>query len=340
MKWLKRIAAVIAVLVLVLAVVLVAGARRSENPVGQQLARVETPDGPVAVAIWYPTTARAWPTTLIGAQLLQVAKDGPVKGDQLPLVVMSHGNSGSAFGHTDLALALASAGYVVMAPTHAGDNFADASRQGSPALFSQRAAQLRATVDFALKGWKDASHVDATRVGAYGFSAGGFTVLTLAGGRPDMAAIPAHCAQSPEFICDVLRATGSPLVDGPDGAGEFLPDPRLRAAVVAAPGLGFTFANGGLADVAIPVQVWSGEKDEAVPYETNAAVVEHELDGRVEAHRVAGAGHLSFLPPCGLIGPPALCRDGEGFDRAAAHAAMNASVLAFFDKAMPKQGTR
>lgn len=340
MKWLKRIAAALAVLVLVLAVVLVAGARRGENPVGQQVARVETPDGPVAVAIWYPTTARAWPTTLIGAQLLQVAKDGPVKGGQLPLVVMSHGNSGSAFGHTDLALALASAGYVVMAPTHAGDNFADASRQGSPALFSQRAAQLRATVDFALTGWKDAGHVDATRVGAFGFSAGGFAVLTLAGGRPDMAAIPAHCAQSPEFICDVLRATGSPLVDGPDGAGEFLPDPRLRAAVVAAPGLGFTFANGGLADVAIPVQVWSGEKDEAVPYETNAAVVEHELDGRVEAHRVAGAGHLSFLPPCGLIGPPALCRDGEGFDRAAAHAAMNASVLAFFDKAMPKGGAR
>lgn len=340
MKWLKRIAAAFAVLVLVLAVVLVAGARRGENPVGQQVARVETPDGPVAVAIWYPTTARAWPTTLIGTQLLEVAKDGPVKGDGLPLVVMSHGNSGSAFGHTDLALALASAGYVVMAPTHAGDNFADTSRQGSPALFSQRAAQLRATVDFALDGWKDGKHIDATRIGAFGFSAGGFAVLTLAGGRPDLAAIPTHCQQSPEFICDVLRATGSPLVDGPDGAGEFLPEPRLRAAVVAAPGLGFTFANGGLADVAIPVQVWSGEKDEAVPYETNAAVVERELAGRAEAHRVAGAGHLSFLPPCGLIGPPALCRDGEGFDRAAAHEAMNASVLAFFEQAMPKGGAR
>jgi predicted dienelactone hydrolase len=338
MKWFKRIAAALAVLVLVLAVVLVTGARRGENPVGQQVARVETPDGPVAVAIWYPTTARAWPTTLIGAQLLEVAKDGPVKGQGLPLVVMSHGNSGSAFSHTDLALALASAGYVVVAPTHAGDNFADPSRQGSPALFSQRAAQLRATVDFALGDWKDAARIDATRIGAFGFSAGGFAVLTLAGGHPDLAVIPAHCQQSPEFICDVLRATGSPLVDSPEGAGEFLPDSRLRAAVVAAPGLGFTFANGGLADVQVPVQVWSGDQDQAVPYETNTQVVERELAGRAESHRIAGAAHLSFLPPCGLIGPPALCRYGAGFDRAAAHEAMNASVLAFFEKAMPKAG--
>ena len=44
-------------------VLLVAGAQRTEHPVGMQVARVETPDGPVAVAIWYPTSARAWPTT-------------------------------------------------------------------------------------------------------------------------------------------------------------------------------------------------------------------------------------------------------------------------------------
>lgn len=338
MKWFKRIAATLAALVLALAVVLVIGARRGENPVGQQVARVETQDGPVAVAIWYPTTARAWPTTLIGAQLLEVAKDGPVQGERLPLVVMSHGNGGSAFGHTDLAFALASAGYVVMAPTHAGDNFSDPSRQGSPALYSQRATQLRATVDFALGSWKDAGRIDATRVGAFGFSAGGFTVLTLAGGQPDMAAIPAHCQRSPEFICDVLRTTGSPLINGPEGAGEFLSDPRLRAAVVAAPGLGFTFANGGLARVQIPVQLWSGGEDEAVPYQTNARMVEQGLAGRAESRHIAGAGHLSFLAPCGLVGPPALCRDGAGFDRAAAHEAMNASVLAFFEKAMPRAG--
>lgn len=340
MKWLKRIAAVLAVLLIVLVVVAVATARRVENPVGMQTARVETSDGPVAVAIWYPTTARAWPTTFAGSQLLEVAKDGPVKGEGLPLVVLSHGNGGSALTHVDLAMSLASAGYVVMAPTHAGDNFLDPSRQGSPALFSQRARQLRATVDFALDGWKDAGSVDAGRIGAFGFSAGGFAVLTLAGGRPDMGLVRDHCRQAPEFVCDVLRSTGSPLVDGPEGAGEFQPDPRLRAAVVAAPGLGFTFANGGLSDVRVPVQVWSGDQDTSVPHASNSAVVEQELGSRAEPHRLAGAAHVAFLAPCGLVGPPAFCRDAPGFDREAEHAAMNASILAFFGKSMPKGGAR
>lgn len=340
MKWFKRIAAALALVLVVLVVALVAGARRVDHPVGMQMARVETSDGPVAVALWYPTSARPWPTTFVAGQLLEVAKDGPVKGEGLPLVVLSHGNGGSALGHADLAMALADAGYVVMAPTHAGDNFADPSRQASPALFSQRARQLRATVDFALDGWSGAPSIDANRVGAFGFSAGGFAVLTLAGGRPDMGLIASHCTQSPEFICEVLRSTGSPLIEGADGAGEFQPDPRLRAAVVAAPGLGFTFANGGLSGVRIPVQVWSGDQDKAVPYSSNSEVVERELGQLAESHRVAGAGHLSFLAPCGLIGPPPLCGDAPGFDRQAAHAAMNASILAFFDKAMPANGER
>lgn len=72
-----------------------------------------------------------------------------------------------------------------------------------------------------------------------------------------------------------------------------------------------------LAGVQIPVQVWRGDRDEAVPYETNTQVVERELAGLAEPQHVPGAG----------------------FDRATAHEAMNASVLAFFEKAMPKAGS-
>ena len=63
---------------------------------------------------------------------------------------------------------LASAGYVVAAPTHAGDNYADQRRQASPALFNQRADQLRATLDYVLKAWPDAPRVDAHRIGSFG----------------------------------------------------------------------------------------------------------------------------------------------------------------------------
>lgn len=50
-------------------------------------------------------------------------------------------------------------------------------------------------------------------------------------------------------------------------------------------------------------------------------------------HFVAGAGHFAFLAPCSQAAQSALplvCADAAGFDRAAFHAGMNASVLAFF----------
>ena len=151
MKWVKRFAVVLVVAIVAIAAFAISTARRSENPVGLQVVRVESPSGPVAVALWYPTTSTPRPTTFISGTLLSVARDAPVSGDRRPVVLISHGNGGSALSHVDLAMDLASAGYVVAAPTHAGDNHADQSRQGSPALFSERAGQIRATLDYVLK---------------------------------------------------------------------------------------------------------------------------------------------------------------------------------------------
>ncbi len=116
MKWLKWVASVLLLIVIAAGAYALSTAQRSERPVGFQIRPVETISGPMAVAIWYPTDGSAWPTTLVGGQLLSVSRDGAIKGDALPLVVMSHGNGGSALSHVDLAMELASAGHVVAAP--------------------------------------------------------------------------------------------------------------------------------------------------------------------------------------------------------------------------------
>ena len=339
MKWLKRI--VIAMLALAIAVAGLAifTARRSENPVGFQMARVESASGPVAIALWYPTSAAAWPTTFINGSLLSLAKNGPVDGDGLPVIVLSHGNNGSALSHIDLAMELASAGYVVAAPTHLGDNYADQSRQGDPALFVQRAGQIRATTDYVLSTWAGAAHVDPARIGAFGFSAGAFTVLGLVGGVPHMASIADHCGRQPEFICKVLEHVHSPLLATGTGAGAFVPDHRIKAAVIAAPGLGFTFGGAGLDNIRIPVQVWSGSEDTTVPFATNTRLVQSGLGAHAEARELIGASHLSFLAPCGLLKPPAICSDPKGFDRESAHRLMNAEVIGFFNARLAPAGS-
>jgi len=57
------------------------------------------------------------------------------------------------------------------------------------------------------------------------------------------------------------------LPKAPDtpASSEFVRDARITAAVVAAPGLGFTFVPTGLSKVTVPVQVWSGDAEGMCP---------------------------------------------------------------------------
>lgn len=337
MKWLARI---------LLALLLVAGlavgyamatALDSARPVGFRVVDVRAQGAVFPVGLWYPTTGRPRPTTLLGTVVMDVAPEAPLAGRHLPLVLLSHGNGGGIGSHADLAMALADAGFVVAAPMHPGDNFRDPSAVGRARFFSDRGAQMRATLDHLLTRWDGAARIDARRIGAYGFSAGGFTVLSLAGARPDFRRVAAHCARQPEFACEVLRAAGSPLTSATvaDAGGAFAIDARLRAIAVAAPGLGFAFDPASLRSLRVPVQLWSGTHDTHVPYASNARPVREALGARVEFHEVAGAGHLSFLAPCGLLRPPGLCDERDGFDRRRFHDDMNARVATFFRTALP-----
>lgn len=306
-------------------------AHTAEMPVGFQIVGAGDSHGrPFAVGVWYPTEAQSAPGPMGAIQ------NGSVAGKGLPLIVISHGNGGGMTSHIDLALALARAGYVVAAPMHAGDNFEDPSASGLATLYSGRNRQLRITIDHMLANWKESEALDPEKVGAFGFSAGGFTVLTAAGAQPEMKRIPGHCAASPEFICKVLEHYKSPLLNADGPAGEPMQaSPRIKAIVVAGPGLGFTMTPAALSGVKVPVQMWSGEKDDKVPYSTNAKLI-HEALGRngqkVDFHSVPNAGHLSFTAPCGAVNIPELCSDPEGFDRAAFHKNMNVMVVDFFDR--------
>lgn len=333
MKWIRRVLAGLVILTCIVVGAAVATAIRTERPVGFQVTQTTGPDGkPFAIGVWYPTDATPWPTTLALPMLLNVAKDGAVAGTGLPLVLISHGNGGGATGHADLAMALASAGYIVAAPTHAGDNFADQSALASATFFTARTGQLHAALDHMLTTWQGRDRIDANRVGAFGLSMGGFTVLTALGAKPDMRLLASHCASKTEFFCDVLRHFKSPLLKpGAATAGAaFAADPRIKAAVLAAPGIGFTMGPKALDHVRVPIQLWGAEKDDKVG---SMAPLRDGLGAGVEFYQVAGAGHLSFLMPCsGILRPPAMCTDPDGFDRKAFHATMNARVVAFFDK--------
>ena len=159
------------------------------------------PDG-TEIGIWYPASGTARHQSL-GLYKHRIVRDAPVQGKRRALIVMSHGSGGSFAGHLDTASELARAGFVVAALTHPGDNWRDRS---SVTDVSRRPEALSTLVSFMLDDWRSRKQIDAKRIGAFGFSAGGFTVIAAAGGQPDLSRFASHCAANPKFYdCNLVR---------------------------------------------------------------------------------------------------------------------------------------
>ncbi len=331
-KWTWRTVLALFLLAGMLFAALYFSAMDTEQPVGFQVQQARSTEGkPIPIGIWYPTTS---PLTSVWANSLfmRVAKNGEVKGTGLPLIVLSHGTGGGITSHTDLALNLASAGYVVAAPMHS-DNYLDSSQVGTPEYFQGRNEQISTTIDFMLKQWNSSNSIDANKIGAYGFSIGGFTVLTAIGANPKLSDVAAYCANNKEFVCDMLAQSKSFLLSQqiPTGVDDFNHDLRIKAAVLAAPGLGFTFPN-ALNNVTVPIQIWQGEQDQLVPYETNSKLINESLPNKAEFHLVPNASHYSFLTPCGMLSFMPICGDPDLFDRTEFHQKMNKQVIDFYQQ--------
>ena len=286
---------------------------------------------PLEVGIWYPSNAPAAPQRL-GLFEQTFANRRAVAGRDLPLIVMSHGTGGSFEGHYDTALALAEAGFVVAAVTHTGDNYREQSQVGR---LENRPRHIKMVVDYMLTSWQHHEALDPFRVGMFGFSAGGFTALLAIGGTPDMRTVAPHCAAHPdEWSCRMLREHKVNLSANRSMAEpNWTHDPRIVAAVIAAPAVGYAFSAEALSAVTIPIQLWRGDSDEILPQPNYAQAVYDRLPVKPEYHVVPNAGHFAFLAPCTpalAARVPEICHDPEGFDRAAFHREFNPSVVAFF----------
>ncbi|CAN5594196.1 dienelactone hydrolase [soil metagenome] len=285
------------------------------------------------IGIWYPTSAATAPHPLeLFTQA--VAIDAPVAGHELPLIVVSHGNGGGFAGHFDTALALARAGFVVASLTHPGDNWRDQRRALDVAA---RPRALSALIDYMLARWPGHAALDARRVGAFGFSSGGFTVLAAAGAVPDLGRLRQHCTEHPTFYDCALLAAHADAAAALSVPRSWNADHRIRALAVAAPALGFTFDRAGLATLTMPIQLWRAADDHVLPQPYYADAVAKNLPSPPDYHVVPGADHFDFLAPCSIAlaaQVPAICHSAPGFDRAAFHTSFDAAVVAFFARTL------
>ena len=261
---------------------------------------------------------------------MDVAKNGAITGVGHPLIVMSHGTGGMALNSFDTAMAMADAGFIVVAVTHTGDNYRDRSTSFTGRQFVDRPRHIARVIDFMLGAWPGHAAIDPARIGIFGHSAGGTTALITVGGVADMARVGAFCQQNPEeWSCRQVKQRGV-MPDKTISGLITSPDPRIKAAVLVAPAISVVFEPNGLAAVKVPVQLWVGEKDEVV---SDGSLIRTLLPTPPDYHLIKDGGHFAYLTPCNDIlakSAPEICFDPEGFDRAAFLAGFHRSVIAFY----------
>src|SRR5215467_3494830 len=150
-----------------------------------------------------------------------------------------------AAGDGDTALALAGEGFVVAALTHTGDNYMDQSYAGNRKDLTDRPRQVSVVLTYLLTIWTQHERLDASRVGMFGFSLGGFTTLVEIGGIPDLSRMRELCATHPTAPeCLFIRQRNGDQLSPETFTPAWTRDQRVKAAVIAAPAVSYLFGPG------------------------------------------------------------------------------------------------
>jgi predicted dienelactone hydrolase len=275
----------------------------------------------VPTAFLYPATGEEAPQQF-GPYALEVALDAAPAEGVWPLVVISHGNSGTPWAYRQLAKHLVLAGFVVALPAHTGNTRLDNSLAGTAANLANRPRHITLAIDAALADAALGAHIATGGVAVIGHSIGGYTALAAAGG---LAWTGPH------------ESKGSPPAPVP-----VTPDARIRSLVLLNPAT-FWFIGGSLQPVRLPILLRTGEKDELTPIEHAHNIINGVADPALVEHQdVPGAGHFAFMSKF----PPEMTRpnfkpsqDPPGFDRESIQPAFFADVTAFLKRTLCDAGT-
>jgi predicted dienelactone hydrolase len=310
----------------------------------------------LVTTVWYPAIAgTAMTEHVIGPadtplfRLGQWAVDARPVPKPFPLIVLSHGTGGSAQIMAWLARGLASWGYVVAGVNHPGNNALEEYTPEGFLLWWERARDLTTAIDMLVQDPMLGPLIDPKRVGAAGFSLGGYTMFEVVGGRTDPALfqkfcrskLAEGCAAPPEFPdlltrWTQLESTSKEFRNAVQQAGRSLRDPRIRGAFAIAPALGPAFIPESLRDIAVPVAIVAGMNDRIAPVGPNARSLA-QLTPRATLSLLPGVGHYTFLASCTAVGAraqPQLCADAPGVDRAVVHQRTIDAARQFFEQAL------
>ncbi len=262
-----------------------------------------------------------------------------------PLVVLSHGTGGSAMQMAWLGTYLAARGYIVAAVNHPGNNALTGYTTQGFIEGWERAKDISTVITDMLNDPRFGERIDVGRIGAAGFSYGGYTMIELAGATTDFHQVLAWCDQvknacNPPEMPDQMEKFKA-IEQQPDvqdairHAGDSYRDPRIRAVFAIAPAVARAFTPESLQKITIPVEIVVGASDPIAPPADNAQFFAQNITAAKLTILTGGVGHYTFLDvgtEAGKKQLPQLFVDNAGVDREAVHNKVGQMAADFFDR--------
>ena len=220
-------------------------------------------------AIWYPTLRK--PATInYGDWSFQASRGAtPIPGRH-PLLLLSHDTSGSRFSLHTLATTLARRGFIVIAPTHLGDNETEMNTLFTLKQITNRVEQLQAALDSLLSTPEISEFIDTRRIGLLGVGAGASATLMLAGASINPAGWEGYCQKQQDLIpqnpyctpwarqrMDIMTSEKKPKLPATD--------PRIKVFAAVAPWYSMLFTPETLTRVKAPLLLLGADKMAASP---------------------------------------------------------------------------
>jgi predicted dienelactone hydrolase len=243
-----------------------------------------------------------------------------------PVIVISHGLGSNPQTYAYLAQHLASLGFVVAVPEHPGSS--TTQLQGlitgqlkdvaDPKEFIDRPLDIKFLLDDLQRRAPSnpllRNRLNLDQVGLIGQSFGGYTVLAMAGAKPDVEHWQTSCSPKIDESLNVSLLLQCQVLTLPQQSYDFT-DPRVKAVIAINPLTSAVFGQTGLRSVKVPVMIIASGADTVAPPLAEQVRPFTWLPTNLPRYLVVieNASHFSTLGegengagvviPTGLIGP-------------------------------------
>lgn len=241
--------------------------------------------------LWYPVNPTTTGTTSSSPwDLFHLALNAPVasSNSKKPVVVLSHGYTGSPHQLSWLIRSLVYHDFIVVAVQHRD------LLDGEVHMNHWKRAQDIQAIISTLPAVAIADSMDLNKIGVAGYSLGGTTAIWVSGGRSNKldTLIP-----GPEYsaVTDYIFADRAlPSLNKQRMAADWR-DSRVKAAFIMAPGWAWLFDEESLRDVHIPTYIIAADEDRVLVTKNNAGFFARLIPNALYQTIPGKADHFVFV---------------------------------------------